>query len=69
MLYFIALQTTVLNQEVTTGLPIGHNVLLPWIQTHYLKNLKLFSITVKELFEPLALFCFCEKKMTGFCSL
>ena len=31
----------------------------------YLKNLKLFSIRVKELFEPIVLR---KKKATGFCS-
>ena len=31
----------------------------------YHKNLKLFSITVKELFEPIVLR---KKKATGFCS-
>ena len=31
---------------------IGHIEMLTWIQTGYLKNLKLFSIRVKGLFEP-----------------
>ena len=33
----------------------GHTVLLHWIQSCYLKNLKLVSIRVKELFDPLVL--------------
>ena len=39
---------------VTTGdiLPIGPSVLLPEFKLCSLKNLKLFSIRVKELFEP-----------------
>ena len=45
------------HQGVTTGCiwPIGYSVLLPWIQTSLSKNLKLFSIRVKELFEPIVL--------------
>ena len=41
--------------RVTTGciLPISFSILLPWIKLHYLKNLKLFSIRVKELFQPI----------------
>ena len=38
-----------------SNLPIGNSVLLPWIQTSLLKNLKLFSIRVKEVFEPIVL--------------
>ena len=50
--------------RVTTGciLPIGYSVLLPWIQTCYLKKQKLFSIRVKKLFEPTVL----RKKSDGF---
>ena len=45
--------------------PISYfSVPLPCIQLRYLKNLKLFSIKVKELFEPIVL----HKKATGFCS-
>ena len=59
-------QWTFSCKRVTTWciLPIGHSVLLASIQTCYLKNLKLFSIRVKELFEPTVL----QKKARGFCS-
>ena len=48
---------------VTTGciLPIGHSVLFEF-KLRYLKNPKLFSIRVKELFEPIVL----KKKGDGF---
>ena len=45
---------------------IGHNVLLPWIQICYLKNLKLFSIRMKEYLSlgPIGL----QKSADGFLS-
>ena len=42
--------------------PIGPSVLLPWIQTSLSSNLKLFSIIVRQLFEPIVFW----KKGYGF---
>ena len=58
------------NSGVTTGciLSIGHSVPFCYLEFKlcYLKNLTLFSIRVKELFEPIVLE---KKRATGFCSL
>ena len=53
------------HRQKCTILSKGWSVLLPWIQTCYLKNLKLFSIRVKEL---ISAYKFVNKKLMDFCS-